>query len=341
MHILLIDDSVPFDGFSPAAQPLGGPEKAFASLPGALARRGHEVHAINRCLAPLTAEAVRWLPWETPRPPEMDILIAFRKPALLDEAPARHKFLWVGGPAKALHKPPNQTLLDRHRPTLVFLGPAHRRGFDPWRDFRCAIVEPGVREEFRGDEPMHPLNPPTAVVTTHPSLGLDRLIEMWVAKVRPQVPQARLRVFSTVLDRGRLGGEIPVEMKRILAIALGARDHGVVIERPMADSGMAEVYRAARLHLYPGTATEIYAWTLAESQSCGLPAVARAGGAADERIRNGQTGYLVPDDDAIANVTRLLLTDDAAWQSMSRDCRLIQRQRGWDQVAAEFEVLWQ
>lgn len=49
MHITLVDDSIPFDGFTASARALGGAEKAFACLPGALARRGHMVAVFNRC----------------------------------------------------------------------------------------------------------------------------------------------------------------------------------------------------------------------------------------------------------------------------------------------------
>ena len=48
MLVTLIDDSIPFNGLTPASQPLGGAEKAFASLPAALARAGHTVRVINR-----------------------------------------------------------------------------------------------------------------------------------------------------------------------------------------------------------------------------------------------------------------------------------------------------
>ena len=40
--------SIPFDGYASTSRPLGGAEKAFASLAGALARRGHDVHVYNR-----------------------------------------------------------------------------------------------------------------------------------------------------------------------------------------------------------------------------------------------------------------------------------------------------
>ena len=48
MNIVMFDDSVPFDGFTANTKPLGGAEKAFAALAGALAKAGHTVTAVNR-----------------------------------------------------------------------------------------------------------------------------------------------------------------------------------------------------------------------------------------------------------------------------------------------------
>ncbi len=60
MHITLVDDSIPFDGFTPATRALGGAEKAFASLAGALVRCGHDLHVFNRARFPLMIEGAHW-----------------------------------------------------------------------------------------------------------------------------------------------------------------------------------------------------------------------------------------------------------------------------------------
>jgi hypothetical protein len=87
MRITLVDDSIPFDGYSPTSQPLGGAEKAFASLPATLAMRGHEVRVFNRCAFPVTAGGAEWKPFESERPAETDVLVAMRHPRLLEFVP--------------------------------------------------------------------------------------------------------------------------------------------------------------------------------------------------------------------------------------------------------------
>lgn len=340
MHIALVDDSIAFDGYSPSSQPLGGREKSFASLPGALARRGHTVTVINRSDFNLTCHGAAWLPWEAPRPTQCDVLIAYRQPHLLDVVPADHRILWLASPAGYLKKPANRGLLETFMPDLVFMGDIHRATWTE-SDFATAVIEPGVGEEFRADDVATPATPPYAVVTTHPLRGLADILDLWMDRIHPEAPDARLRIYSTALDRGRLGGDVSARLRPVFERAIRGLDLGVEIERPKADPEMAEIYRAARVHLYPGMDGEMYCATLAESQACGLPAVARPGGAVAERIDGGRTGYVVPDDQALVNVTLLLLRDDSTHAAVSAAARERRRDRTWDAAAAEFEALWQ
>ncbi len=342
MHVTLIDDSIAFDGYSPSHRPLGGSEKAFASLPLALFRRGHTVTVINRCQTHLTAEGVSWMPWDAPRPSETDVLIAFRKPTLLGALPAEYRILWLSAPAGYLNKRANREVLEYHRPKLVFMGDTHRATWNGASELACAVIQPGVREAYRShDEESVPASPPTAVVTTHPVRGLDRLLATWAKRIHSEVPEARLRGYSSVLDRGRLGGDVPDGVRPVLDAALALKGQGVEIERPKADFEMAGDYRAARVHLYPAMETELYCATLAESQACGLPAVARPGGAVAERIVEGLTGYVAPDEDAFVNVAVDILLDDETYNALNREAKSLRGKRGWDAAAVEFEELWQ
>ncbi len=341
MHITFVDDSLAFDPVTPEARPLGGAEKAFAALPGALARRGHEVVVINRAPHPGTFAGAEWVGWEGARPARTDVLVAFRRAALLETVPeARHHALWVTSPAGYLNRPASQRPMDRVRPVVLMQGEAHRADWRPWRDFRTVVLAPGVNDVYRDEAPRVPADPPRAVVTTHPRHDLDWLLTLWTEVIRPRVPGAELQVVSAGLARG-LAGETPDQtlaplVERVRPLA----PEGVVVLAPHADPGMAALYREARVHLYPGVESDMMAATLAESQATGLPAVARARGAAGERVRNGQTGYLVPDAEAFANVAVSVLTDESLFWSLSRDARMMQADRSWDRVAAEFERLW-
>ena len=113
----------------------------------------------------------------------------------------------------------------------------------------------------------------------------------------------------------------------------------------MPDSIMANVYGTAKLHLYPAIKMEMYGNTLAESQATGLPALVRttdqSAGAIAERVCNGQSGYIAPDDPAFVNlVAEILAESSGIYRSLHKDALALQRQRSWQVVATEFEALW-
>ena len=340
MDVLLVDDGVPFDGLTPSSQPLGGAEKAFASLPAALKARGHTVRVINRCANPVTADGVSWQKWDAPRPQRCDVLIAYRRPELLDfPVAAGRRILWLAMPAGYLARADNAAILGRHAEApVVVWSEAHRATCPPALTDRVRVIAPGVGRAYLEDAPMAPATPPRALVTSHPRMGLDWVVRMWRDHVRPAVTGAELHVYSALLSRGADGGAIPEALTPVLEAVRAARGDGVVVLRPLGDPGMADAYRAARAHLYPGSEDEVHCHTLAESQAVGLPGIARRRPAASACLVDGETGFVVPDAEAFASCAILLLSEDAIFTARSAAARA--RRRDWDAAAAEFEALF-
>ena len=254
MLVTLVDDSIPFNGMTPAYQPIGGAEKAFASLPAALARSGHVVRAVNRSPNSLGFENVSWIHWDGRKPPITEVLIAFRKPALLEFTRAtKARILWVTGPPDYLHRPAVNEVLTRTDAKLVFLGNTHSEAYrtEGQNAIYYRSIAPGVREEYRSGEEIAPEDPPTAVVTTHPKHDLDWLLGLWVERIRPQAPNAHLQVYSAAFKRAETGETLSDELMPIFEKARAAADHGVTIMAPTGDRDMAKAYAMARVHLYP------------------------------------------------------------------------------------------
>ena len=341
MRVTLVDDSVPFDGETPALMPLGGVEKAFAYLAGALVRCGHQVQVFNRCAEPKCVDGAAWQGWDGARPPDTDVLIAYRKPSLLDfVATAQHRVLWVAGLGGYLAKARNRARLDSHRPQLVFLTRSHLESWDNTDDVRAIIVNPGIGPAYLADERPAPAEPSHALVTSNPLHGLDWLLDLWVDRIHPISSTAELHIYSAALEKALRDEPVAEAYRQLVVRVRAATEKGVVVKRPLADPAMAVAYRAARAHLYPGGSAETYAYTLAESQACGLPAVGRPREPVRERVIHGATGYLHDDADAFANATLRLLNDTDSYRRLSNQAVTMQRGHGWDEVAAEFEAHW-
>jgi len=335
MHITLVDDSVAFDGLSSATRPLGGAERAFAALAEALARRGHTVEAFNASPYGLTVNGVRWEPLDGRRPSRTDWLIAYRRPERLDFV--RHvgrRVLWLTAPPRRLNRPDVRAALDRYSPFLLLIAEA-QAGFDR-RGLSAALLPMAVAPPYRSVT-IPPAQPPYALVTTHPAHGLDSLLTLWREQIRPAAPGSELVLCSALLARAESGGAIDPALHPVATQALDAREDGVRIVRPMGEAGMAGLYAGASVHLYPGHPDDMGAYTLIDSQASGCPAVARPVGVAAERITNGVTGYLAPDDESFANLAALLLTHPDTRALLGTEARARFRRLDWDNAAGALE----
>ncbi len=356
MHYVLIDDSVPFDGYSASRRPLGGAEKALGNLAAALVTRGHTVTVLNKTPYPVTADGVRYKPLEDlpERPMEADVVIAFRQPHLLGTVrKAKHRLLWVVAPPEYLTAPANNNLWESFKPMVLFVSEQQKALYTGALPNR--VIAPGVGSAFYEAPVMLtsspeyqsqfdptievPKTPPHAVVTTHPLHGLVWITEIWRRLIYPQMNEARLAIYSTVLAKGIRGESVPDNIQPVLERVKMATDSNVVVVDPRGDRGMVEIYRASRIHFYPGHPQDYACWTLTESQAAGTPAIARDQGSVGERIVNGQTGYLVPDAAAVANVALQILRDDATYESLSKAAADETRRRTWEMVAAEVDAL--
>ncbi len=336
MHITLVDDSIPFDGYSASSRPLGGAEKAFASLPGALARRGHTVHAINRCRWGMYVEGAQWETFDGKKPLRTDVLIAFRKPSLLEFVrQADRRVLWFTGPGRQLERPAVRDLLDSHKPLVLLTAETQARDFKG-RGLRVGLMPAAVRSDYLVGGP-RPATPPRAIVTTHPAHGMDWLLDLWIGRIRPLAPTAELHIHSNTLAGAAEGGTVDDSIRPIADKALAAREHGVVITRPQGDFLMAVAYQEASVHLFPGHADDMGCFTLMESQASGCPAVIRPLGAAPERVVDGSTAYVAPDDDAFANLAALLLNDASVRRTMGTEAQALYKTRTWENAAATLE----
>ncbi|SEH30424.1 glycosyltransferase [Magnetospirillum fulvum] len=336
MHITLVDQSIPFDGLSAATRPLGGAEKAFAALAAALARRGHSVRAFTATPYGADIEGVRWDPLSARKPPRTDVLIAFRQPALLDFVRlADRRVLWITGPGRLLERAPARAALDTFAPLLLLSAEAQAAQFER-RGLAAGLLPPAVAESYLAATP-NPADPPYAIVTTHPAHGLETILDLWQNRIHPAAPQAELVLCSTILARAEAGDEAEGALRPVIDRALAARAQGVRIVRPQPDPGMAALFAGACVHLHPGHADDMGCFTLMESQACGCPAVVRPLGAALERVANGLSAYVVPDDESFANLALLLLTDRALQGVLSREAKGLYRNRTWDNAASVLE----
>ena len=339
MLITFIDDSVQFDGHSSDSVPLGGPEKNLISLAVALAKRGHTVRVFNRCKKSVVANGVGWQPIEKCDAAYSDWLIVHRNPSLLRHVPnTERSALWTVGNGSYLGRSGALSIIAARETVLILQSLVQSLTVPTMLQANPAeVVVPAALDCYRTVPELTPGETLNAVVTAHPANGLDWLLGIWLNHVIARVSTAELHIYSSILARGAAGEGCPVSLRSVLDQAVDARDKGVKIFQPLPDNKMSEVYRGARLHLYPGHDRDLICTTLGDSQAVGLPAVARDKGAARERLLNGKSGYLATTDEDFADFTARILEDSTIFLKLSKTAQMRQRNRNWDHVAADFE----
>jgi Glycosyl transferases group 1 len=333
----MADDGIAFDGAMAEERPLGGAETAFVALAEALALRGHQVEARNRCHAGFCHKGVNWAPLSGQMPTACDLYIGNRGHRVIGLVrKTNRRLFWLHNPAGYLTKPRNLWRLARYRPTLVATGLYHATTIPPW--LPCAgreIIPYGVLDCFRAASPREPPLP-RAIFTSNPLRGLDWLLDLWASRIVPAVPGAELHIYA--------GGAVygvarEPRMEEILARAEALAAAGVRRFAPVGHQELATALSGARVMLYRGDPGETFCLALAEAQAMGVPAVVQPLGSAPERVIDGVTGRVARDGDAFAAAAIAVLRDDALWREWHLAALSRQRGSSWDTVAAGFEAL--
>tara|TARA_Y100000588_G_scaffold166458_1_gene180394 strand:+ start:54 stop:1085 length:1032 start_codon:yes stop_codon:yes gene_type:complete len=342
MLITFLDDSVVFDGRSPAIRAMGGSEKTLVAIAAALSRRGHTVRVFNRCRSAVVIDGVSWQPIETCEAAHSDWLIANRKPTLLAHIPRAEKVaLLVSGHAGYLEKPAPLKAMKTRRPTLLLQTFSQSTTVPQSLQVSAAeVLRPATVDCYRLSREMTPVSPKRVVVTTHPKNGMIWLVRLWNEKISFLVPGAELHIYSALLSKESEVRVPAPELSEILHLVAESSNSSIKIFLPLSDAKMAEIYGAARAHLYPGDSRDLLCSTLGDSQACGLPAVSRDLGGVRERVLNNKTGFVTVSDDSFRDrVTQLINDDDLFWDT-SKAAKKEQSKRSWDDVASELEQIF-
>jgi glycosyltransferase involved in cell wall biosynthesis len=338
--VVMADDRVAFDGLTAETAPLGGAETAFVALAEALAARGHRVEARNRCRRAVVHKGVHWSPLLGEFPRTCDLYIGNRSHRVvgLVRWPGRRLF-WLHNPASYLKKPRNLWRLVRYRPTLVVTGAYHAGTIPGW--LPCGgrqIIPYGILEHFR-TAPSRDPPAPWAIFTSNPLRGLDWLLDLWVARIRPAVPQAELHIYGGGAVYGLVGTPRARMMEAVLTRAESLADMGVRRFAPVGHQALAQALLGARVMLYRGDPGETFCLALAEAQAMGVPAVVQPLGSTAERVIDGVTGRVTEDEEGFVAAAVALLREDDLWRQWHLAALEHQRGLSWDAVGARFEAL--
>ncbi len=322
--------SLAYSGETLRAASMGGTESSVVQLAEALARRGHDVFVFNGIDRPRFEHGVQWLPMsEAGNRARGEIGIAVANPKAFGALSFRSQIFWLHNPLKgwrSIRRGYMGPLLKR-RPFYVLLGSYHDGRVPGWfPSSGRTIIHHGIHEDFFRGRAAEAAPAPRAIFTSQPYRGLDWLLDLW-GDVRRQVPGATFDVFAPKVHQAE-------------ANARNGALEGVTFGGSISRPDLIRQLALARVQLIPGHRDETYCLAAAEATAAGVPIVTLGVGALSERVRNGKTGFVARDREDFIARTAMLLSDDALWLSMHRECLAEAALSTWDARAAEWERLF-
>ena len=344
-RILIADDGIEFDGNTARERPLGGVESSIINLAGELAKRGHEVSVRNMCHQEKKIDGVFWAPlvkngeYNIPEP--VDLYIANRGHKLINLMPAsKRTAFWIHNPARYLLKWRYLYRLWRFKPEIIFIGNYHASTYPNWAPGGERFIIPyGITREFKRANELKEIPSPKAIFTSNPLRSLDWLLDVWVNRIIPEVPNAQLHLFSGSQTYGSVGDLKAKKMEDILLRASQLQDKGVVIRGPIPKSQLIQEFSNSRVMLYRGDLNETFCLAVGEAQAAGVPAVVQNLGSVVERVSNGKTGIIANSDKEFSDAAIAILNDDNTWQNYHRNAVKLQGFYTWERAANAFEEL--
>ncbi|MBN2305963.1 MAG: glycosyltransferase family 4 protein [Anaerolineae bacterium] len=204
------------------------------------------------------------------------------------------------------------------------------------------VIRNGVHfDRFQVPAPVPVKHGPTVLASggVKERKGTHLLIEA-LAQVREQVPDAQL-VVTGRQDNPAYLDEVRA---RITRLGLEGCVH-LVGQIPEAD--LLGWYQHADLFALPslnvGDKFEGFGLVFLEASASGLPVVGTTGSGVEEAVIAGETGLLVPQDDApaLAGAITRLLVDDALRVRMGTTGRVYAQTQDWSAVAARVLALYE
>ena len=338
MLITFLDNNHIYDGSTINNKPLDGAEKSLIHLSEALANIGHVVRVYNNCNKSIVINDVSWQQIKNIDAHHSDVWIAHNDPSLFDLVPSSSKkILWLTSSGLKLARPENFAAAMKHKPTIIIQGENHINSIpDGLKSLDASIIPSGNSNCFIENEELLPSVTPKALVTTHPLMGLDWVINLWVKYIHTKLPWAELHIYSHTLHKALSGKSVPDIYETILNLVKDNLAYNIKIKLPKVDSEMVKEIRDMRVHLYPSHKFEVSAFSLSETQILGIPAVIRPLGAAVEKIYNGKTGFIANDEAQFVEYATRILSDLSSFNKMHEESKIMHKVRSWDKVAEEF-----
>jgi glycosyltransferase involved in cell wall biosynthesis len=339
--IIIADNTEHYDGRDLEARPLGGTESSVIRMARELARRRHQVTVYTNCDGPIEHEGVQWRPLSGTPAASCDLYVAVQHPRLLGfvRKPKR-RAIWVAWQPNHLKHYKQIWRVWWYRPVPVLISLHQVRIYSPFLPKRDPhiVIPHGLPDDVRGHPALPAAPPRRAIFASNPQRKLRELVEIWVDRILPRVPDAVLEVYGL---HGIRPGEDAWSLWQgslLPANVSPAAKRSIHVHPAGSRQELIDAFRSSRVMLYLGHKVEAFCLSLAEAQALGVPAVIAPIAVLPERVIDEVTGFHRSEPERFADAAVGILTDDALWRRQHEAALRYQQGISWSEQAGRFEA---
>lgn len=268
----------------------------------------------------------------------IDLFIVNRFPKLFSYFPkGKNKVLWMRNEGRYLFRWEHAKLMLKYWPKLSFTSYYHKNTYPFFMPGSKRLVIPhGLDTDLLSSIETSGKRALKVAFTSNPLRSLDWLVDLWEKRIHPAVPEAELHVFSSYKTYGKWGEKVKHLMMPVLDKVKAARNANVILREPLPKKDLLQELASYRAMFYRGDRAETFCFAIAEAQALGLPCVVQDRGCMNERIIDGETGFIENNDEAFANRCIEVLQDDKLFRKLSANAKAVSQELSWINTAKEF-----
>ena len=346
LTIGMFTDGPRFGGDALEKGALGGAETCFIQMAEALAALGHEVLALNNCLAPMDRAGVSWRPLRGSLPllanQSFDVMVVSRFFGFFSlPIKSRLKVLWnhdTLDDARALRAIHDEIDL------FLVLSEFHRDNYLtrlPQLDDRTVVTRNGLDFDLldqgaAGAEKI----PGKLIYASRPERGLRVLLESIWPRLRRARPDLRLHVCGYVVEDSLLDPAVKDLHKHLAALI--DRDNSIVNLGALSKMDYYRHLAQSEIMVYPSTFPEVSCLAVLEAQALGTAVMATDAFALSESVAvpefkipgRAQTEHY---QDRFVDRALRLLADPAWAASLAQKAKeRVRSKHSWRKIASEW-----
>ena len=324
-NIIFLDNSnIEFSGNDLHTTRVRGTESSMILLSEELVKKGYKITVVNAIKNSTTVNGVNYTNKSALNLDDVfDVAIASSNANLFNGINAKKKIVWSNSvqPFEKFLRKRQLIPFIKHKPKVVTMCnyQYNLRSFITsfyGKDMISLTVDPKFYKETID---INYIPPKKAIYNIRSNRNLNWLLDIWINKIYPKDNSVELHITPDLVEYTDTLKKSNIKLR-----SFGTRNE------------LIEELKNTRVFTYIGHKSDIWTLTVEEARQLCVPVVTYGIGSINDRVDNGNSGYIVKNDDEFASKVLNIMNDDKLYLELKKKMFKDRGQLNWTSIAVEW-----